>query len=226
MYIDQAIRWKLIERNMPPPPASVFEVGCGDGALLERLGQKGYDARGCELDISYHSRHEVLRNLVVQASGTDIPLPDNSVDCTISSDVLEHVEPSDRMRFVQEMIRITKRGGLIVFTVWVRPTFSFRLMGCIYLLSWGRLPGWYIEHTAIRPPRPSEIADLLQTGATILKVRPYQASLGHIVGALQPALCTHSSRLCRLTTALSRLVSSLDFVGVKSSRLFVARKLA
>jgi SAM-dependent methyltransferase len=226
MYVDQAIRWGMIQQHLPPPPLSIFEVGCGEGEFIEHLIAEGYTARGCEPQTGGLSNKAEIRNLVIQASGTAIPLPDDSVDCTVSSDVLEHVQPSDRRRFVQEMLRITKPGGVVVCTVWVRPTLSFRLMGCIYLLRWGKLPAWYIEHITIRPPPLSEIAQLLREGAVLLKVQPYHAAIGHITAAAQHAFFRDNSRACQLTTALSGAASALDFFGAKGSCLYVARKLS
>lgn len=225
MYIDQAIRWDLIERNLPPPPVNVFEIGCGSGEFLHHLAAKGYNVRGCELSTAnwVSGQTEAIKPIIA-ASGTAIPLPDSSIDCTISSDVLEHVEPSDRRKFIEEMIRITKPGGSIVFTVWVRPTFAFHLMKYAYLLRWGYLPGWYLEHVTIRPPAQSEIAGLLSERARLSKVHPYHAFLGHIIAALQHVCFKHNSRGCRLSTACARLISLLDVFGVKASCLFVATK--
>jgi len=224
MYIDQAIRWSLIEKHLPSAPLSIFEVGCGSGEFLLHLTAKGYTTSGCEPQTDVLSYKAELKNLVIQANGTAIPLPADSVDCTVSSDVLEHVQPGDRRKFIQEMLRITKPGGFIVCTVWVRLTLSFRLMGCLYLLRWGRLPAWYIEHITIRPPTLSEISDLLREGAVLIKVQPYHSAVGHITAGLQHVLLKPNSRACKLATALSAFASTLDIFGANGSCLYVARK--
>jgi SAM-dependent methyltransferase len=57
----------------------------------------------------------------VAGDGTRLPFPDEVADLTFSSNVLEHVP--DPGRFLDEMVRVTRRGGLIYlsFTVWLSP---------------------------------------------------------------------------------------------------------
>lgn len=38
----------FILRWLPPPPAHVLEVGCGDGALTRRLAERGFEALGLD----------------------------------------------------------------------------------------------------------------------------------------------------------------------------------
>jgi SAM-dependent methyltransferase len=53
--------------------------------------------------------------------GTRLPFPDEVADLTFSSNVFEHVP--DPARFLDEMVRVTRRGGLMYlsFTVWLSP---------------------------------------------------------------------------------------------------------
>ena len=52
------------------------------------------------------------------ADGTALPYPDESFDVTVSMSTVDHiVEPEGRQRFIDEMARVTRRGGRVVLTV-------------------------------------------------------------------------------------------------------------
>jgi SAM-dependent methyltransferase len=57
----------------------------------------------------------------VRADGMRLPVRDEAADITFSSNVLEHVP--DPLRMIDEMIRVTKPGGLVylAFTNWLSP---------------------------------------------------------------------------------------------------------
>ncbi len=48
------------------------------------------------------------------ASILEAPLPDNSIDTVLCAHVLYHIDRSNQLRAVEEMIRVTKTGGRIV----------------------------------------------------------------------------------------------------------------
>lgn len=49
----------------------------------------------------------------VQASGLALPFDDGEFDFAVSFDVLEHVADKDRLSFVEEALRVSKRGFLL-----------------------------------------------------------------------------------------------------------------
>ena len=74
---------------------------------------------------------------IVRASGMALPFADDSVDICLSSNVAEHVpEP---WRLGDEMLRVTKPGGLTVlsYTVWLGP-FGGHEMGLSHYLGGAR----------------------------------------------------------------------------------------
>lgn len=132
MYLDQTIRWKLITDALPPPPATVFEFGCGHGELLRHLRGLGYAAQGCDPGPeAIRGWGDDLRGITFAGTSEQLGLPANSFDCVVLSDVLEHVPPAAREGFVRDMVRVLRPGGVLAMTVWTRSTLSFRLMGAI-----------------------------------------------------------------------------------------------
>jgi dolichol-phosphate mannosyltransferase len=85
-----------------------LDIGCGSSRILLDL----QDAVGLDIQIGkirYLRRHQV-RGLV--GSIFALPFPDESFDCVICSEVIEHL-PSDPVIF-QEMARLLKPGGRLI----------------------------------------------------------------------------------------------------------------
>lgn len=92
------------------PGASVLDVGCGDGALLAALRDRGCDARGMELDPA-NVAECVGRGLSVIQGDADADLsfyPDKSFDYAILSQTLQTTKRPDRV--LEELLRIGRRA--------------------------------------------------------------------------------------------------------------------
>jgi 2-polyprenyl-3-methyl-5-hydroxy-6-metoxy-1,4-benzoquinol methylase len=84
------------------PHANILEIGCGDGAILERLAHLRFGSQFTGLEISPSAVHQVqekkIPNCEVQLfDGYDLPFPEKSFDLAILSHVLEHVEYPRRL---------------------------------------------------------------------------------------------------------------------------------
>ena len=106
---------------------SLADLGCGDGALLYALGQRGYlqgkSVFAVDLSRSRIDRVKEMNSditcLVADACSTDIS--DASVDLLLSTQVIEHVADDGEM--IQEMHRILRPGGVVYLsTVFKSPT--------------------------------------------------------------------------------------------------------
>jgi SAM-dependent methyltransferase len=66
-----------------------------------------------------HLSDEVLDKLSFEvADGTQLPYSDESFDVTVSFSTVDHVPSAEgRQRFIDEMARVTRRGGRVVITV-------------------------------------------------------------------------------------------------------------
>jgi SAM-dependent methyltransferase len=86
----------------------------------------------------------------VRASGTALPFADDSVDICLSSNVAEHVR--DPWRLGNEMLRVTRPGGLAVlsYTVWLGP-FGGHEMGLTHYLGGARAADRYARKHGHRP---------------------------------------------------------------------------
>jgi SAM-dependent methyltransferase len=102
-----------------PPPARVLDVGCGTGALAARLVLRGYQVAGLDpsvgmLDVMRRRAPEVE---AVEGSATEMPLPDDQFDLSLSVATMHHIADPQAVRAaLAEMVRVARPGGLIL--VW------------------------------------------------------------------------------------------------------------
>jgi SAM-dependent methyltransferase len=90
----------------------VLEIGCGDGAIMERLSSAGFSSRFTGLEISPSAVRAVLEKNIPGASveifdGYELRFADGQFDLAILSHVVEHVEYPRRL--IQEASRAANR---------------------------------------------------------------------------------------------------------------------
>lgn len=124
---------ELIAR-MIAPGSRVLDIGCGDGALIDKLfHEKGCDARGIEIDMA-EVTHAVAHGLPVMHGDADTDLahyPDAAFDYVVLSRTLQAVEQPRAV--LRQMLRIGARA-VVSF-----PNFGHWLVRW-QLLSTGRMP--------------------------------------------------------------------------------------
>ncbi|AKK12033.1 class I SAM-dependent methyltransferase [Corynebacterium uterequi] len=101
--------------------ARVLDVGGGPGYFLDAFTNKGAWYVGLEPDAGEMSAAGITVATAVRGSGTALPFADGAFDVTYSSNVAEHVPDFERLG--DEMVRVTRPGGLVVlsYTVWLGP---------------------------------------------------------------------------------------------------------
>jgi SAM-dependent methyltransferase len=92
-------------------PMSVLEIGCGKGAMLSHLQDKGHRVVGMDLDPRpvHEARAERGGLPVLVAHGTALPFGDGAFDIVLSFDVFEHIADSDA--HLSEVRRVLRPGG-------------------------------------------------------------------------------------------------------------------
>ncbi|EEQ99041.1 3-demethylubiquinone-9 3-methyltransferase, putative [Perkinsus marinus ATCC 50983] len=118
-----------------PSKGRYLDVGCGGGLLTEDMASTyGYNITGIDISEASlrqareHGRH--IPNLHYQVgSAYDIPFPDDSFDGVIISEVLDHL--MDLRKAIQEIYRVLKPGGVVVFDTISRNFKSYLLVWLI-----------------------------------------------------------------------------------------------
>jgi SAM-dependent methyltransferase len=100
---------------------TVVDIGGGGGWFTSAFRAHGADCFLFEPDPSELYSRKTRPAGAVIADGFWLPVRDGTADLVFSSNVLEHVP--DPTAFIEEMIRVTKPGGLIylAFTNWYSP---------------------------------------------------------------------------------------------------------
>jgi SAM-dependent methyltransferase len=111
-------------RGEPAAGRVVLDVGGGPGYFASAFAEHGVDYLAVEPDpAEMHATPNASAGAgnFVRASGMALPFADDSVDICLSSNVAEHVPAPWRLG--DEMLRVTKPGGLTVlsYTVWLGP---------------------------------------------------------------------------------------------------------
>ena len=127
--IEFAVTLRTMREFLPPPPASIVDIGGGPGRYSLTLALQGYRvtlvdlSRAC-LDLAKRKAIENKLNLddYVHASATDLhELPDESFEASFLMGPLYHLTlEEDRKLAVSETKRILKPNGLIFASVITR----------------------------------------------------------------------------------------------------------
>src|SRR5574341_320478 len=91
------------------PDEIIYDMGCGEGVLVNEYRQAGYRISG--MDLNYSSE------FIIQRDFLESRIEDDSVDVIICLDVIEHLVFSDQEKALSEFARMLKPGGRALITV-------------------------------------------------------------------------------------------------------------
>jgi SAM-dependent methyltransferase len=99
--------------HAPPPGAKVLDFGCGDGELVGVYRRAGFDAFGCDIELSPEARRgDLFAQGILRAIDSDpyrVPFENDAFDLVVSNGVFEHVR--DYGAAFREIHRVLKPGG-------------------------------------------------------------------------------------------------------------------
>lgn len=187
VFVDLGEFVASIRRHVDPP-ATILEIGCGEGMVTERLTQTFPDALVTGIDICAQpgrlyrgapSRARFLRMMTQELRATESA----RYQLIIIADVLHHVPHPEWSGFLSAARPLIAAGGTIILKDWVRQATP------AYLL--GYLSDRYITGDRIRYPHESELRTLAQQtyGAESIRaefrVKPWQCNLALVVAPAQ-----------------------------------------
>lgn len=118
----QALRNKLLDDMHLYPDASVLEIGCGPGMLLEGIHERvGPEGKIAGIDLNPHFINVANRRVkmleydnatFVTGDCHTLPFEDGSFDAIVAEKLLMHVKPISRV--IEEARRVLSVGGRLV----------------------------------------------------------------------------------------------------------------
>lgn len=167
---DTRVDWQLIATSLTSNSAitSVLDVGCFDGRLLEFLGPR-YRWMGIEINEEAVRRAEERGVRVLGNDFETIGTINISADAVIAVDVIEHSE--DPRRFLEQLARSVRPGGIVIVTSGNTDARTWRLMGSRY---------WYChiaEHVSFINPRWAEGVSR-SCGLTVIQTERFSHATG------------------------------------------------
>jgi SAM-dependent methyltransferase len=134
---------------LPADPATVLEVGCGEGGQLRKVGDALPGAHLVGIDLPHPDLAERWHGLdseMVCASATRLPFPDRSFDLVLALEVLEHLDDPDTA--LTEIARVG-RDAVILSVPWEPWWRAGNLARGRYVRELGNTPG-HLQHWSSR----------------------------------------------------------------------------
>jgi SAM-dependent methyltransferase len=115
------VNWVQQRQGSTPRPLKVLDYGCGQGATVKMLRDRGIEAYGCDAFVQigkaprdYVSNPDWFGSVLKDMPEGRIPFAADSFDVVVSNQVIEHVENIELT--LSEMHRVLRPGG-VVFSV-------------------------------------------------------------------------------------------------------------
>jgi len=182
---------ELERQGLSPGTDVALDFGCGVGRLSAALAERFSEVIAVDISPTMLAEARRLdrsqgRCQFVHNEAPDLAfVPDASVDLVYSSLVLQHMPPKLARRYLREFIRVLGDGGVAVFQVASRPTFSFKGLIDRFaprpLVNWAqrRLLGYPAPMRMSRLSRAAIERTLDGTGARIVAVVQDDSYGGH-----------------------------------------------
>ncbi len=96
-----------------PPQSCVLEIGFGNGSFLAYGAKRLWEIQGTEINAGLVKRATQKGYRVWQTANLKL-FPDHYFDLVCAFDVLEHFQQNDLLRFLLDIKRILKCGGICI----------------------------------------------------------------------------------------------------------------
>ena len=119
------LRHKVVAFAGAKGGSKILDVATGTGRQAFAFAKRGYDVTGIDLSegmLKVASKKNKYGNLKFEvADAADLPFEDESFDVSCVSFALHDMPPTIREKVLKQMVRVTKRGGMIIVIDYALP---------------------------------------------------------------------------------------------------------
>ena len=114
---ERRVRECIISK-IPRSVNSVLDVGCGNGWVAKEFLPKGKNVYSLDISVTNPAiavkLYKSEKHFGITADSFHLPFDDNSIDCVVASEIIEHV--FDPAGFIKELFRVVKKGGSLIIS--------------------------------------------------------------------------------------------------------------
>ena len=114
---ERRVREYIISK-VPKNAQSILDVGCGSGWVAKTFIKKEIKVHSLDITkinpVKAMQLYPSQKHSGIVADSFHLPFADNSFDCIIASEIIEHVV--DPAAFIKEVFRVVRKGGKLIIT--------------------------------------------------------------------------------------------------------------
>ena len=113
--------WESVKKfnKLINPNSKILDAGCGNGKNMIYFKKNGHTVKGIDFSNSLLKICKSKDLDVISSDIRNLPFENNTFDNTISIAVIHHLSTNeDRIKAIKELLRVTKKDGNILITVW------------------------------------------------------------------------------------------------------------
>ncbi|HEY3054392.1 MAG TPA: class I SAM-dependent methyltransferase [Thermoanaerobaculia bacterium] len=118
----EGVRWRQVMRVFATPPASVLDIGAGNGAIELAFTSAAYRVISVETEWNETAHRLGMRRVI--ASATALPFRDARFDIVLLLETIEHL--AEPLRASAEIARVVRSGGVALITTPPRWRYALR----------------------------------------------------------------------------------------------------
>ncbi|MEO8763497.1 MAG: class I SAM-dependent methyltransferase [Ginsengibacter sp.] len=125
-------RFEFTEGLTPKDVTSLIDLGCGHGSFLKLISSRRKDIRCVGIDNSDGALAYIPFEKA-KASIVSVPFADKEFDCVYALEVLEHLNPEEFKKALEEMVRLSKK--YIIVSVPYNEDLAWNMVKCPHCLT-------------------------------------------------------------------------------------------
>ena len=138
-------------RGIPEGP--LLDAGCGTGLLTGMLSSTGRPVAAVdfsETSLQVLAEKEIPNVTAYHADLTAIPFADQTFGAIVSSMVVQHVPPPERVQVYQEFARCLAPGGMLILIAYNEAQFSGKGLPTVAVYENSGIPYYSFSHQGLR----------------------------------------------------------------------------